>query len=64
MIKRANLKQYVATCNDCYFNQAGLCALAGDTPCPTFRAAQPGELLPPRQAPLIARPLARTTAAA
>ena len=28
-----------ASCNDCYFRRAGLCALPGNTPCPTFRAA-------------------------
>jgi hypothetical protein len=45
------------TCNDCYFRRAGLCALPGDRPCPTFRAAGAKGLVPPRQAPLIVRPL-------
>ena len=27
-----------ASCNDCYFRREGLCALPGNTPCPTFRA--------------------------
>ena len=31
-----------ATCNDCYFRRAGLCALPGETPCPTFRAVAAG----------------------
>jgi hypothetical protein len=25
------------TCDDCFFRQAELCALAGNTVCPTFR---------------------------
>ena len=39
MSKRAR-----ATCNDCYFRRHGLCALPGDTPCPTFRAVSRGAL--------------------
>ena len=27
------------TCDDCFFRRAGLCALPGDSPCPTFRPA-------------------------
>lgn len=54
------------TCNDCYFRGEGLCALSGDHPCPTFRGA--GTLSPPRQAPLVLRPVtvpaARVTVAA
>ena len=42
------------TCQDCYFHRHGLCALALDRPCPTFRPA--GVMLkPPPQAPLVAR---------
>jgi hypothetical protein len=44
-----------ATCNDCYFRQEGLCALPGERICPTFRASVQGELVPPRQAPLVLR---------
>jgi hypothetical protein len=51
-------KRPEATCNDCYFRRAGLCALAGETPCPTFRAATRGTLAPPPQPRLIARPVA------
>jgi hypothetical protein len=43
------------TCQDCYFHRQGLCALALERPCPTFRAAG-GRLEPPRQPPLVARP--------
>lgn len=41
------------TCSDCYFRQRGLCALAGERPCPTFRLPVDGKLVVPRQAPLI-----------
>jgi hypothetical protein len=47
-------KRAVATCEDCYFRRAGLCALPGDTPCPTFRAAT-GRLTPPPQPRLVLR---------
>jgi hypothetical protein len=30
-------KRSKATCDDCYFRRAGLCALTPETPCPTFR---------------------------
>jgi hypothetical protein len=42
------------TCGDCYFHRHGLCALALERPCPTFRAA--GQRLePPRQPTLVPR---------
>lgn len=47
----------VPTCDDCYFRQEALCALPGDRPCPTFRAAARAGLNPPAQPPLIARSL-------
>lgn len=47
-----------ASCTDCYFRQAGLCALPGDMPCPTFRLAARGTLTPPRQPRLVPRSLA------
>ena len=56
-------KRSRATCNDCYFRQAGLCALPGDTTCPTFRAATVGRLEPPRQPRLVLRPPAVVHAA-
>jgi hypothetical protein len=46
-----------ATCEDCYFRKAGLCALILERPCPTFRAFNRGALAPPRQAPLVTPPL-------
>jgi hypothetical protein len=57
-------KAAVLRCSDCYFRHAGLCALPGDTPCPTFRAFAKGTLVPPRQAPLIVRPSAAVLVAA
>jgi hypothetical protein len=54
------------TCNDCYFKRTGLCALSLEAPCPTFRAHNRGSLVPPRQAPLVAKqltPLAGRSAA-
>jgi hypothetical protein len=51
-----------ATCADCYFRRAGLCALPTEVPCPTFRAYARGALAPMQQAPLVPRPLAQLTA--
>lgn len=56
-------KKTQATCNDCYFRRAGLCALPGDTPCPTFRLARRDALMPPKQPMLVARPPAQLTTA-
>jgi hypothetical protein len=43
------------TCTDCYFGRAGLCALAGETICPTFRAVSRDKLAPPPQPRLVPR---------
>ena len=51
-----------ATCADCYFRRAGLCALPTEVPCPTFRAYARGALAPSQQAPLVARPQLRFAA--
>jgi hypothetical protein len=51
-----------ATCADCYFRRAGLCALAAEVPCPTFRAESRGSLMPPRQPRLVPRPLGEIAA--
>ena len=53
----ATKKTAAITCDGCYFRREGLCALAGNVPCPTFRAASAGSLTPPRQPRLIPRPL-------
>jgi hypothetical protein len=53
-----------ASCKDCYFRRESLCALPGETPCPTFRAvAAGGQLLPPRQPRLVSRSSAPLVAA-
>jgi hypothetical protein len=60
-------KRTEVTCQDCYFQKAGLCALVLERPCPTFRLAERGALAPPRQPQLVPRPLsafARGAAAA
>jgi hypothetical protein len=48
-------KRAEATCSDCYFRQAGLCALVVDTICPTFRAGNRAGLVPPRHPQLVPR---------
>jgi len=53
--KASMSKRTDVTCNDCYFRQAGLCALVLEHPCPTFRSHNRGLLLPPPQARLVAR---------
>jgi hypothetical protein len=55
-------KKTQSTCSDCYFRRAGLCALPGETVCPTFRLAQRNTLVPPQQAPLVQRPLVAAVA--
>lgn len=42
-----------ATCSDCYFRRAGLCALPGETACPTFRAFAKGAMVRPKQPQLV-----------
>jgi hypothetical protein len=59
-------KRPKATCDDCYFRRAGLCALPGETTCPTFRMDTTGRLAPPLQPRLVPRtltPVAATVAA-
>ncbi len=57
-------KRTEARCTDCYFRRAGLCALPGDAPCPTFRLATAGVLTPPRQPRLVPLPAAAFAPAA
>jgi hypothetical protein len=57
-------KRQQATCNDCYFRRAGLCALPGEAICPTFRAHGVGTLAPPPQPRLVPRTLSAANAAA
>jgi hypothetical protein len=48
-------KKGQVSCADCYFRRAGLCALPGDLPCPTFRVDRRGSLTPPAQPSLVPR---------
>ena len=50
-------KRSEATCKDCFFHKSGLCALVLESPCPTFRLAERGMIVPPRQPQLVPRPL-------
>lgn len=56
-------KRPKATCSDCYFRAAGLCAIPGETVCPTFRVHTAAGLAPPPQPRLVPRPLAAHAAA-
>src|SRR5262245_9935592 len=56
-------KRSTPTCADCYFRKAGLCALPGETICPTFRVQTVGRLTPPPQPRLVPRPVAVHAAA-
>jgi hypothetical protein len=56
-------KRAKASCSDCYFRRAGLCALPGETTCPTFRLEARGALAPPVQPQLVPRTLTATAAA-
>lgn len=38
-----------ASCEECFFHKQMLCAVAGPTPCATFRPAHPEGLRPPSQ---------------
>jgi hypothetical protein len=50
-------KRTKSTCSDCFFRRAGLCALPGETICPTFRMSDAGHLAPPLQPRLVPRTL-------
>ena len=56
-------KKAKATCNDCYFRCAALCALPGEEVCPTFRLQATVDLMPPQQ-PTARRSAARRRSAA
>ena len=56
-------EQTKVTCEQCYFRRTGLCALPGNTPCPTFRRAQAMER-PRREDPIGVAPTRRRVPAA
>jgi hypothetical protein len=51
------------TCDDCFFGKNGLCALALDQPCATFRPDTPEGLRPPSQMRFVFRQERRRQAA-
>ena len=50
------------TCEECFFSRHGLCALALEEPCATFRPHE-AQLKPPQQLRLVFRQERRTCAA-
>ena len=44
-----------ASCDDCFFRQNLLCAVADDTPCASFRPNHPEGLRPPSQLRFVFR---------
>ena len=44
-----------ASCENCFFRQNLLCAVAGDTPCASFRPNHPEGLRPPSQLRFVFR---------
>jgi hypothetical protein len=51
------------TCDECFFRRNGLCALALDQPCSTFRPDSPEGLRPPSQMRFVFRQERRRQAA-
>jgi hypothetical protein len=51
------------SCDDCFFRQNMLCALALEEPCPTFRPNHPEGLRPPQQMHFVFRQERRRQAA-
>lgn len=52
-----------ACCENCYFREAGLCALKLDEACPTFRPYASGALATKQPLRLAPRPLAEVVRA-
>ena len=58
-----NAKARKVSCEDCFFGSNGLCALALDEACPTFRPNHPEGLRPPSQLRFVFRQERRTETA-
>ena len=56
-------KSRKVTCEECFFSRHGLCALALDEPCATYRPDHPEGLRPPRQLRFVFRQERRRQAA-
>jgi hypothetical protein len=50
----ASLEAAAPSCDECFFRQMLLCALPGNTVCPTFRAAAQAEAAEPAERHLVA----------
>ncbi len=59
---RSTAKRKVS-CEECFFSRHGLCALALDEPCATFRPNAPEGLRPPSQLHFVFRTERRAQAA-
>ena len=58
-----NAQARKVSCDDCFFGRNGLCALALDEPCATFRPDHPEGLRPPSQLRFVFRQERRRQAA-
>ena len=58
-----NAKARKVSCEECFFGKNGLCALALDEPCATFRPDHPEGLRPPSQLRFVFRQERRRQAA-
>ena len=58
-----NAKVRKVSCDDCFFGRNGLCALALDEPCATYRPDRPEGLRPPSQLRFVFRQERRRQAA-
>ena len=58
-----NAKAPKVSCEECFFGRNGLCALALDEPCATFRPDHPEGLRPPSQLRFVFRQERRRQAA-
>ena len=58
-----NAKASKVSCEECFFGRNGLCALALDEPCATFRPDHPEGLRPPSQLRFVFRQERRRQAA-
>ncbi len=62
-LAKGRARDAAVTCEDCFFQRRGLCALGLDSPCPTFRPDTPEGLVPPRQPALLMRDRGNSSAA-
>jgi len=62
-VETRGTKSRKVTCDDCFFKRNGLCALALEAACPTYRPYSPEGLRPPRQMRFVFRQERRRQAA-